>query len=179
MILFLSPLQLYLDNLRSNKLSIRDKGRVVRFTLPLDVEKQEEKTIWLTAREICGDRGCECPIVNPRVAGRKYRFAYVVGWMETNGVFAHSVTKIDVEGGGGSDVLVAWRGDDFQHPSEAIFVPGGGDAEDDGVIVTAVTDTRESEKDFLLFLDPRNMSEIARANFDTKIPFGGHGTLWK
>jgi hypothetical protein len=35
------------------------------------------------------------------------------------GHFANSVTKIDMETG----ETVAWLGDNFTHPSEAIFVP--------------------------------------------------------
>ena len=90
------------------------------------------------------------------------------------GHFANSVTKIDMETG----ETVAWRGDIFTHPSEAIFIPNPeAISEDDGLIVASVTDVRAEEKDFLLFLDARNMTEIARANFDDQIPFSSHACL--
>lgn len=50
-----------------------------------------------------------------------------------------------------------------------------GTREDDGILVTTVTDVRPAERDFLLFLDARNMSEVARANFDVDIACGNHG----
>ncbi len=53
--------------------------------------------------------------------------------------------------------------------------------EDSGILVSPVSDSRPDEPDFLLFLDPRTMIEMARANFLTgqKIPFVSHGCLIK
>jgi carotenoid cleavage dioxygenase-like enzyme len=84
-----------------------------------------------------------------------------------------------------SGEIIAWRGNEFCHPTEAAFISkpvdvdgdgdGDGDAsEDDGVIVASVTDVREDHKDFLLFLDARTMTEVARASFDDTIPFAAH-----
>jgi hypothetical protein len=38
------------------------------------------------------------------------------------GHFANSVTKIDMDTG----ETVAWRGDNFTHPAEAVFIPNPG-----------------------------------------------------
>ena len=84
------------------------------------------------------------------------------------GHFANSVTKVDMETG----ETVAWQGDTFTHPSEAVFIPNPeATSEDSGLIVASVTDVREDVKDFLLFLDARNMTEIGRASFDDEVPF--------
>ena len=72
-------------------------------------------------------------------------------WLNSvnRGHFANSVTKVDMESG----ETVAWRGDNFSHPAEAIFIPNPNPAsEDDGIILSAVTDVRDDVKDFLLFL---------------------------
>ncbi len=67
------------------------------------------------------------------------------------------------------------QGDTFTHPSEAVFIPNPDSAsEDSGLIVASVTDVREDVKDFLLFLDARNMTEIGRASFDDQVNFGLH-----
>ena len=91
------------------------------------------------------------------------------------GLFANALSKINMETG----EITAWRGSEFCHPAEAIFVPRTGELddspEDDGLVVASVTDVREDQRDFLLFLDARNMTEIGRVNFDESLPFGSHG----
>ncbi len=52
-------------------------------------------------------------------------------------------------------------------------------SEDDGLIVASVTDVRDDVKDFLLFIDARNMTEVARASFDEQIPLSSHACLVK
>jgi len=59
--------------------------------------------------------------------------------------------------------------------AEAIFIPNpNATSEDDGLILASVTDTRPDVKDYLLFIDARNMTEVARASFDEEIPFHSH-----
>ena len=111
-------------------------------------------------------------------SGRKTSFVYVIGWMESvnRGFFANALTKIHLESG----ECVSWSGDEFCHPMEAAFVPRSQELdsiEDDGLVLASVTDVREDHKDFLLFLDARSMSEVARVHFDESIPFGSHGYL--
>lgn len=95
------------------------------------------------------------------------------------GHFANALTKVDMETGS----TVAWRGNEFCHPAEAIFIPRTKElddgAEDDGLVVASVTETRSDQKDFLVFLDARTMAEIGRVNFDDSIPFGSHAYLSK
>ena len=96
-------------------------------------------------------KGCEHPSINRKFTGRKYKFSYVIGWLESvnKGSFANKVTKVNMETG----ESLAWHGGDFCHPAEAVFIPRTSDiddsAEDDGLVVASVTDVRPDEKDFL------------------------------
>ena len=91
--------------------------------------------------------------------------------------FANAVSKVNMVNG----EVISWRGNEFCHPAEAIFVPRTKDLddtfEDDGVILATVTDVREDHNDFLLFLDAKMMTEIARVNFKESIPFASHAYL--
>jgi torulene dioxygenase len=62
-------------------------------------------------------------------------------------------------------------------PGEAIFVPDPARAEeDDGVLLTVVLNGRTGSS-FLLVLDAKTMTEVARAEMDWAVPFGFHGTF--
>lgn len=141
----------------------------------------EKKSIILEPVILTPERGCEHPTINRKFTGKKYNFAYVIGWMESvnRGHFANALTKIDMETG----QTIAWRGNEFCHPAEAIFVPRTKEiddtAEDDGLVIASVTDAREDQKDFLVILDARTMTEVGRVNFDESIPFGSHAYLSK
>ena len=93
------------------------------------------------------------------------------------GPFANALSKVDMESG----QITAWKGNEFCHPAEAMFIPRTKDLddtlEDDGLIVATVTDVREDQKDFFLFLDAKTMTEISRVNFDESIPFTSHAYL--
>ena len=54
-----------------------------------------------------------------------------------------------------------------------VAAPGSG-AEDEGVILSVVLDAAR-ERSFLLVLDARDMTELARAEAPHHIPFGFHG----
>jgi beta,beta-carotene 9',10'-dioxygenase len=50
----------------------------------------------------------------------------------------------------------------------------GGEAEDDGILLSVVLDTR-ARTSFLLVLDAATLAECARAAVSHHIPFGFHG----
>jgi torulene dioxygenase len=64
----------------------------------------------------------------------------------------------------------------FAHtPGEAVFVADPeGTKEDDGVLLSVVLDGR-LEKSYLLVLDARTMTEVARAEMNIPVGFGFHG----
>ena len=139
----------------------------------VSAQRVGKDTLILKPHLVSPETGCEHPIINGRFRGRAYRYAYVVGLFESvnGGAFANALVKVDMETG---STAAAWRGDEFQHPSEAAFVARDGGEEDDGILVASVTDVRPNERDFLVFIDARNMTEVARANFDDDIPMSSH-----
>ncbi len=62
-------------------------------------------------------------------------------------------------------------------PSEPIFVPrSDGTEEDDGVVLSVVLDGNVN-KSFLLVLDAKTMTELARADAPTVVTYGFHGAF--
>ena len=60
-----------------------------------------------------------------------------------------------------------WQ-EEGKHPSEPVFVANpNGTAEDDGVILSALTHSHEPNATTLLILDANNLEEIARVDFET------------
>jgi carotenoid cleavage dioxygenase-like enzyme len=61
---------------------------------------------------------------------------------------------------------------------EPIFVPAPSPtAEDDGVLLSVVLDA-PTERSYLLVLDARSLSELARAYAPHVVPFGFHGQFY-
>ncbi|XP_040571425.1 beta,beta-carotene 15,15'-dioxygenase [Lepeophtheirus salmonis] len=166
-------------------------SRLMRFVLPLHYMEQgidlnfgqwneatairNNNIINIRPKIITCETGMENPKINPFFNFRKYNFTYVVGWMHglnPRNNFANSITKIDMETG----MTTVWKtGDKFEHPSEIVFLPNpSGSSEDDGVIISCVSNSGDRQGSYLVFLNARNMREIARANFDEPIPFGSH-----
>jgi beta,beta-carotene 9',10'-dioxygenase len=64
------------------------------------------------------------------------------------------------------------------YPGEAVFIPNPtGRNEDDGVLLSVVLDTKRTSS-FLLMLDARTMTEIARAEIPFPVPMGFHGAFY-
>lgn len=82
------------------------------------------------------------------------------------------IVKVDTETG----EFKTWKENEFTFPGEAQFVSRpGAVSEDDGVLLAAVTDVRKGTPDFLLVLDAKDLSEIARAEVDVHVPNVIHG----
>jgi beta,beta-carotene 9',10'-dioxygenase len=108
----------------------------------------------------------------PRIAyrtrnGRPYRYAYGTGGP---GTFAGGIAKVDVE----RRQATTWRRDG-SYPGEPVFVPRpGGEAEDDGALLSVVLDGARGTS-YLLVLDAATLEEVARADVPHHIPFSFHG----
>jgi carotenoid cleavage dioxygenase-like enzyme len=102
---------------------------------------------------------------------RDYRFAYFAGNANGGGEgWLDRLVKVDV----GQGEVASWA-EDGCYPGEAIFVRAPGEqAEDGGVILSVVLDTR-AQRSFLLVLDAGSFEELARAEAPHHIPFGFHG----
>ncbi len=99
---------------------------------------------------------------------RPYRYVWGVGVGATGWI--ERIVRVDVEQRSTSE----WS-EPGCWPGEPVFVarPGASD-EDDGVVLSVVLDSR-SERSFLLALDARDLSELARAEAPHHIPFSFHG----
>jgi beta,beta-carotene 9',10'-dioxygenase len=125
----------------------------------------------VTSRTLA-DRTAELPRINyNRYNTKPYRYAYANGIAERGvSVFLDTIVKFDVESG---DVK-EWRHDNH-FPGEPVFVARPDPStEDDGILLTVVLDA-STETSYLLLLDARDLSEIARAQVPQHVPFGFHG----
>ncbi|XP_051053378.1 carotenoid-cleaving dioxygenase, mitochondrial isoform X2 [Phodopus roborovskii] len=121
--------------------------------------------------DLVEEGGIEFPQINyGRFNGKKYNFFYGCGFRHLVG---DSLIKVDVV----NKTLMVWREDGF-YPSEPIFVPApGADEEDGGVILSVVITPNQSESNFLLVLDAKNLAELGRAEVPVQMPYGFHGTF--
>lgn len=132
--------------------------------------------IILTPDEITG-KGLEFPAINKKFQARKNRYYYASG-LTSLAEFRNSVAKVDIQ----EKKCIVWRDDSNQVVGEPVFVPNPDldyedpESEDDGVLICPVTDFREDASDLLVFLDPKTMKELARAEFkNCQIPPSIHG----
>jgi carotenoid cleavage dioxygenase-like enzyme len=100
---------------------------------------------------------------------RPYRFVWGNG-APSEGGWIDRIVRADVV----DRTMMTWHEEDCW-PGEPVFVarPDGTD-EDDGVLLSVVLDGRR-ETSFLLVLDARDLSELARAEVPHHIPFSFHG----
>lgn len=119
------------------------------------------------------DHSAELPRIDyGRYNTRPYRYVYANG-IATRGesVFLDTLVKLDVESG----EVKQWQHDNH-FPGEPVFVAQPNPAtEDDGLLLSVVLDA-DNDTSYLLLLDARDLSEIARALVPQHIPFGFHGT---
>jgi carotenoid cleavage dioxygenase-like enzyme len=155
---------LELDRLRAGTDHSSLAARPLRLTLPAGGGRA-------TARELA-DVDLELPRINYRARnGLPYRYAYGAG--AGDAPFLKRLVKIDVTDGSVAvwDEPDAWAG-------EPVFVPRpGGEAEDDGVVLSVVLDAAAGTS-FLLVLDAGTFTELARARAPHHIPFGFHGQFF-
>ncbi len=116
------------------------------------------------------DEDMELPRVSPLYEMREdYRYSYGVS-TRAGGTAFDSLVKIDIVSG----ESMVWSAPGVGC-GEPIFVPKpGSDVEDEGVLLSVVLDTAE-ERSFLVVLDARDMTEMARALVPQPVPFGFHG----
>ncbi|RZF43304.1 hypothetical protein LSTR_LSTR001565 [Laodelphax striatellus] len=180
---------LYLENLRKSEFDIKNPAVGCRFVLPLPQKNQvfpmdvnlinisktatamKEKDTILLSPELLSEPGYELPVINREDSGIKYRFYYSTGMFDP-GQFRNSLVKVDTRTG----CVDTWKESESIFPGEPQFVQSPNPlAEDDGILLSCVTDLRANMQDFLLILDARTMTEIARAEVDCHVPNVIHG----
>ena len=112
----------------------------------------------------------ELPTFNPNYATKPSRYIYGV-CDRGNSSFLDGLIKYDSQ----TNTSIA-RIVHAQSPGEPIFLanPHGTD-EDDGVCLSVVLDGTRG-KSYLLVLDAKSFGELGRAEMDTVVPFGFHGS---
>jgi len=123
--------------------------------------------------EALSETGLELPAINKNHLSKKHSFIYAAGVGHcSKHNFSNAICKLDVR----NRKTAVWREKEFYYPGEPIFVKSPtGLGEDDGVLISAVSDSRDNENDFLLFLDAKSLQELGRAKFKTNIPNALHG----
>uniref|UniRef100_A0A3Q3WUK2 Retinoid isomerohydrolase n=1 Tax=Mola mola TaxID=94237 RepID=A0A3Q3WUK2_MOLML len=187
---------LWLANLRANWEEVKKAAmmapqpEVRRYVIPLDVHKEEQGKnlvslpyttatavmhadgmIWLEPEVLfSGPRQAfEFPQINyEKYAGKNYTYAYGLG---LNHFIPDRICKLNVK----TKETWVWQEPD-SYPSEPLFVqtPDGVD-EDDGVLLTIVVAPGSQRPGYLLILNAKDLSEIARAEVECSIPVTFHG----
>jgi carotenoid cleavage dioxygenase-like enzyme len=111
----------------------------------------------------------ELPRVAADRAAASYRYAYGVNSSGEPPSF-DALVKVDVR----ERTAATWAAP-RAYPGEPVFVarPGAGD-EDDGAVLSVVLDA-DAGTSFLLVIDGRTFTELARVHVPHHIPFGFHG----
>ncbi|MFB6297804.1 MAG: carotenoid oxygenase family protein [Salinirussus sp.] len=166
---------LYLDELREGNLDAI-AGRLERFTVDLGStvgparygpgREGPEATV---DREMLYEDGTALPTTSPARWCRPHRYVYAMTMEQPVTGWAHGVVKFDTETG---DVTEQTAGGDYF--GEPIFVPGAGDTEDSGVVLTVALDA-DADRSRLLVLDGESLDERARATLPHAAPFDFHG----
>ena len=114
----------------------------------------------------------EMPQINYRdCTAKPYRYVYGVSWTEP-GQFVNALVKIDVQTG----QHVHWHQPGCW-PGEPVFVPEPDGAEDDGVNISIVLNANAAHS-FILVLDAKSFTEVARLDLPIAIPFMLHGSFY-
>jgi carotenoid cleavage dioxygenase len=136
-----------------------------KWTIDLDAETVKA--------EQTDDQSGEFPRIDDRRAGRQQRYMYNA--LARSWAFDfdfHGVIKYDVEAGRSQRFIHG----DTAVSGEHIFAPNpSGTAEDDGWLLTMVTD-RTTEKSDLVVLDARDLAAgpVARVHIPRRVPLGFH-----
>ncbi len=155
---------LMLENLRHS--STFKAGEFRRYRVPLKGGRATFETI--------GDVGVELPRLNYRHNGKAYRYAYCAGQSSGATGFIDQLVKVDTHTG----AMQVWQAEGC-YPSEPVFEAApSASAEDDGVVLTVVVDSRNGNS-FLLVQRADTFEEIARCTVPHVIPFGFHGQMFQ
>jgi carotenoid cleavage dioxygenase-like enzyme len=155
--------EFYLDTLKQKGLSGNHKAHYYRLTVHLD---QNEASLERTEISL------ELPICNTRFLGKQYQYAYGVQSSQNSPYLADRLIKIDLF----TQQTTIWE-EEHTLVSEPYFIEENQSSEDSGVISSICFDTITSQS-FLLLLNARDMTEIARAYTPHFIPAPLHGCFY-
>jgi carotenoid cleavage dioxygenase len=111
----------------------------------------------------------EFPRIDDRRAGLSYRYGYAVEQTDPD---EGAILRYDLQAGTTERISVGAR----RIPSEAVFVPGPGDDEEDGHLLAFVYDGgRETSDLAILRADEPGAPPVATVHLGRRVPFGFHG----
>ncbi len=144
-----------------------ESGILTRFVFNLKDGKASQQKL--------SDAFIELPRINYAYNGIKYTYAYAFAQstQDERAYVADQLTKINVKTG----EQTIWQEPDC-YPGEPVFIanPNGKD-EDDGIVTSVVLDAK-AQTSFLIVLDAKSFTELARARVPHHIPFGIHGQFY-
>ncbi len=158
--------QFYLEKLENPAGETPSRNRLKRFSFSLTKKIVKIETLW--------DGHIELPRINYEArSGGVYKYVYGVGHRNSTSFFEDRLLKLDLDQG----TCLEWF-EEGCFVGEPVFVPLPGSAgEDNGVILAVILDPKE-ERSFLLVLDAKTFTELARAWAPQSIPFGLHGAFF-
>ncbi|MFE1559984.1 carotenoid oxygenase family protein [Streptomyces sp. NPDC058734] len=120
--------------------------------------------------ESLGELVTEFPSINEARTGSDHRYSYAIAFPGA-GLSGYHTVKLDSRTG--RETLLAHG--EGRMPGEAVFVPAeGGSAEDDGYLLTIVSDVAADASE-LLVLDAGDLSTVAAVELPRRVPAGIHG----
>ncbi|XP_076989236.1 beta,beta-carotene 15,15'-dioxygenase [Tamandua tetradactyla] len=129
--------------------------------------KEKDDQVYCQPELLC--KGLELPRINYAHNGKPYRYVFAaeVQWSPV----PTKILKYDLR----TKSSLNW-GEEHCWPAEPLFVPTPGSCEeDDGIILSAVISTDPLKPPFLLILDAKTFTELARASVDVEMHLDLHG----
>ncbi|XP_028400215.1 beta,beta-carotene 15,15'-dioxygenase-like [Dendronephthya gigantea] len=173
--------QLYLHEIRKKTVS-SGKGsplaQLRRYRLPTDLEASEatlQKQPSGLDYEILSDICLDLPRINEKYARVRHRYVYGACGSDdsVDDVSIYKLVKVDVE----TKESLIWSEDQCM-VSEPVFIPApDSQEEDDGVVMSSVYDPVK-DNSFLLVLDARSFTELARAVVPLRFAPSIHGRFF-
>lgn len=122
-----------------------------------------------TAKKVMSVWSGDLPRINPQYELKPHRYVYST-LNRGKASFFDGIGKTDMQAG----TTIVWE-DERHTPGEPIFIPRpGATEEDDGVVLTVVFDGNASTS-YLLCLDGKTLTEVARAAVHMPVGLGFHG----
>jgi len=182
------PLDIPANYSQPSKLRLAENGEVDPNSYKLLISQKDseagawhvsENTVYLQPEMLAPveqyeyHRALEFAAINPNLWGRKYRYAYGLGF--PTGYLCGSIQKLDVKL---KEFVASWE-DPLCRATEPQFVPRpGSEEEEDGVVVFACLGTSNLDPStFFIVLDPVNLKELGRFSIPSTTPVGFHG-IW-
>jgi len=147
---------------------ILEAGTLKRFTIDINSGA-------VHSRKLAAER-IELPRINyENYNGKNYTYVYAYSKSHREPYYvADKLVKLNIK----NSTQLEWKQEKC-YPGEPVFLGRpGAKQEDDGVVLSVVLDAKRATS-FLLILDGKSFTEIARAEVPHHIPFGIHGQFFK